>query len=84
MVGGRMGNGEPTFGKGAVVARRHDQVLATLATIGSRQANIDNPTEPVVLDRAEYSRCRLQHHGALCQIERTHCVDRVGIGGQKK
>ena len=41
------GDEEPALRQRAVVARRHDQVLAAFAAIGPGQADVDDPAKPV-------------------------------------
>ena len=83
-VGPGAGDEIPAFRQRAVVARRHDQVLAAFAAVGTGHSDVDDPAEPVVVDGAEKLGRRLQDHGALGEIEDAHDVDRVRVGRQEQ
>ena len=80
----RVGDEEAALGQRAVIAGRHDQVLAALAAVGAWEADVDDPAEPHVVDGAEPLRRLLDHHRAIGQVHGGEVVDRVGIGGQEQ
>ena len=84
VVGLRMRDEVAALGQRPVVAGRHDQVLAAEAAVGSRAADVDDPGEPHVVDRADGVRRLLDHHRAVAQVDRREVVDRVGVGGEEQ
>ena len=67
-----------------IVAGRQDEVFPALAAIRPRQTDIDDPAEPVVIDRAKRLGWHLEHHGTLGQVEHAHGIDGVRIGRQEQ
>ena len=83
-VGLGMGDEVAALGQRPVIARRHDQVLAAQPAVGAGAADVDDPGEPHVVDRADGVRRLLDHHRAVGEVDGRHVVDRVGVGGQEQ
>ena len=76
-------------GQRAVIARADDQVAATFSPIGAGQADVGDPSEPHVIDRAEESRwgaeCwQVDHHRPVRQVDEPPEVDGVAVGGEEQ
>ena len=84
VVGLRMRDEVAALGQRPVVAGRHDQVLAAEAAVGTGAADVDDPGEPHVVDRADRVGGLLDHHRAVAQVDRREVVDRVGVGGEEQ
>ncbi len=67
-----------------IVAGRQDEVFSALAAIRTRQPDVDDPAEPVVIDGTKRLRWHLQHHGTLGQVQHAHGIDGVRIGRQEE
>ena len=77
---------EVAVGDGPVVARGHDQVLAALATIGSRPAHVDDEPEPRVVDGVGPATGRDldDRRTVALEVEDARHVDGVGVPGQEQ
>ena len=73
---------EPALREWPVVALRHDQVPAAEAPVAARRADIGHPAAPVVVDRAQEPGRRLDHHGAVAEVQKAAAVDGVRVGRQ--
>ena len=79
----------PAVGQRAVVARADDQVAAAFAPVGAGQADVGDPPEPHVVDRAEEprrgtERGQVDHHRPVRQVDEPPEVDGVAVGGQEQ
>ena len=83
-IGLRMGNEIAAVGQRPVIIRADDQVLAAQPAVRARRADVDDPREPHVVDRADAARGLLDHHRPLAQVEAGQVIDRVGIRGQEQ
>ena len=75
---------EAAVGQRAVIARSDDQVPAALAPVRARQAEVGDPPEPHVVDRAQDPRRRAErrhvdHHRPGGQVDEAEEVDRVAV-----
>ena len=84
VVGLRMRDEVAALGQRPVIAGRHDQVLAAEAAVGTGAADVDDPGEPHVVDRADRVGGLLDHHRAVAEVDRREVVDRVGVGGEEQ
>ena len=71
-----------------VVSRADDEVLAPLTTVGTGDAEVRDPAEPHVVDRAQdprggSERRYVDDHRAVREIDEAQEVDRVAVGGQE-
>jgi hypothetical protein len=71
-------------GQRAVVARREEQEPAALAAIRARQAEVDDPLPPPVVEHSERLRRRLDDHRPVSQIDHAEEIGRVRVRGQKQ
>ncbi|MNI59885.1 hypothetical protein D3C87_1602900 [compost metagenome] len=71
---------EFAFGQGTRVTRRDDQVLTAFAAIRPWQAQVDDPTEPCILNRAKDTRRDFHHYRPIREVESGDDIDRVGVG----
>ena len=67
----------------AVVAGRDEQEAAAFAAIRARQAEVDDPAPPHVVEHPERLRRRLDDHRARREIDDAEEVDGVGVRGQE-
>ena len=72
-----------------VIARSHDQVPAALPPVRARQAEVGDPPEPHIVDRAQDPRRRaerghVEHHRPGAQVGEAEEVDRVAVPGQEQ
>ena len=67
----------------AVVAGRDEQEPPALAAIRTRQAEVDDPSPPHVVEHSECLRRRLDDHRPRRQIDDPEVVHRVGVRGQE-
>ena len=82
-VGARVADVEAAFGQRSVVAGRDEQELAAGTAVGSGHAEVDDPLEPHVVERAQRHRRGLDDHRAVRQVDEGEVVDGVGVGGQE-
>ena len=83
------GNGAVVVGKfngESLVVRRQDEVLATLAAVGTGRAHVHHKAEEGVVDRAgSAARRNLDDGGAIpLEIENGRCIDRVGVASEEQ
>jgi hypothetical protein len=71
-------------GQRAVIARRDEQEPTALAAIRTRQAEIDDPLPPPVVEHSQRLRRRLDDHRPRSQIDHAEEIGRVGVRGQKQ
>ena len=67
-----------------VVARREDEILAARAAIRARQAKIDDPAEPHVVQSPQHLGRHLEHHGPFGDVDEAQEVHGVGVGGEEQ
>ena len=84
-----MGDVEAAVGQRPVIPRADQQVLAALAAIRARKADIRHPAEPHVVDRPENRARRrhrrdVEHHRTVREIDEGPEVDRVRVRRQKE
>ncbi len=74
------------FGHGAFMIRRQDQVLAALALVEPRRADILDRILPAIVhaagDRTAFRRRNFQHHRPIPRVVEGVEVDRVGVRRQ--
>jgi hypothetical protein len=83
-VGAGASHIEPAVGQLALIVRRHDQVFAALATVGSGNAGVGHPAKPGVVDAAEHPGRHFHHHWPLAEVEHRHDVHRVRVRRQEQ
>ena len=82
-VGARVGDVEAALGQRSVVAGRDEQELAARTAVGSGHAEVDDPLEPHVVERAQRHRWGLDDHRAVREVDEGEAVDGVGVGGEE-
>ena len=75
---------EAVFGQVTVVAWSHEQILAAFAAIRPRPAEVDDPAEPHVVERAERTGGCFHDHRSVREIDEAEIIDRVRIGRQEQ
>ncbi len=73
----------PAVRQRPLVAGWNEQVAAALAAVRPRQAEVDDPPPPHIVDHSECLRRRLDDHRARREIDDAEEVDRVGVRGQE-
>jgi hypothetical protein len=67
----------------AFVARRKHEILAALTFVRTGVADIDDILKPKVVEEREYFGSRLNHQGAIFQIDPRAEINRVGISRER-
>ena len=72
------------FGQFALIVRRHKQVLASFAPVGTGQPKVGDPLEPHVVDHAKREWRRLNDDRSLADVQIDKEIDGVRIGRQEQ
>src|SRR4029434_9514012 len=75
---------ETAIGKRTVIAWRNEKILASFPTVGARDADVDDPAEPHIIESTECHRWYLNHQRTLCQVEDRERVNGISVGGEKE
>src|SRR4030095_2174804 len=84
MIGLRAAHKKTAIRQRTLITRRYSQILHPRPTVGTWTADVDDPAEPHVIERAELHRRHFHHHRALSEIDDGEIINGIGVGGKKE